>query len=149
MTRTLEQLSEKMKDIDFAMLSTHGDDGTIAARPMSNNREVDYDGDAWFFADEGARMIADIQADPAIGLAYQGTSGILGQRPFFLAVEARADLIRDKARFAEHWTDGLERWWPDGIDTPGLVLIRARGRRAHYWDGEEEGELILDGANAG
>ncbi|MEJ5979382.1 pyridoxamine 5'-phosphate oxidase family protein [Novosphingobium sp. PS1R-30] len=143
MTRTIEDLAQKMKDIDFAMLSTHTKGGTIGSRPMSNNREVEYDGDAWFFADDTTLMVADISADPKVSLGYQGSSGILGQRPFFLAVGGKASLVRDKSLFAEHWTKGLERWWPDGIDTPGLVLIKVSGERAHYWDGEDEGEIVL------
>jgi len=143
MTRTLAELSEKMRDIDFAMLSTRTEGGAISARPMSNNREVDYAGDAWFFAEDSTRMVGDIAADANVGLGYQGSSGLLGMRPFFLAIEGHAALVRDKAQFAEHWTSGLERWWPEGIDTPGLVLIRVTGVRAHYWDGEDEGELDL------
>ena len=46
---TLSDISEKMRDIDFAMLSTRTSGGQIAARPMSNNRQVDYDGDNYFF----------------------------------------------------------------------------------------------------
>ena len=143
MAMTIEQLSEKMRDIDFAMLATHTKGGAIGARPMSNNREVDYGGDSWFFAEESTLMVADITADPQVTLTYQGSSGLLGMRPFFLAVEGRASLIRDKAQFEEHWTKGLERWWPDGVDTPGILLIKVSGQRAHYWSGEEEGELIL------
>lgn len=143
MTWTIEDLAKKMKDIDFAMLSTHTDGGAIGSRPMSNNREVDYDGDAWFFADDTTLMVSDIEANARVGLSYKGSSGILGQRPFFLAVEGQASLVRDKQLFAEHWTKGLERWWPDGIETPGLVLIKVSGERAHYWDGEEEGEIII------
>ena len=45
--------------------------------------------------------------------------------------------------FADHWTKDLERWWPDGIETPGIVLIHVRGLCAHYWDGEDEGEIPL------
>jgi general stress protein 26 len=145
MTRTLSELSEKMRDIDFTVLSTRTSGGAIAARPMSNNREVDYDGDAWFFAEETTRMVADIEADPRVGLSYQGTSGFLGMRPFFLAVEGRASLVRDKGLLAEHWTKGLDRWWPDGVETPGLLLIRVSGERVHYWDGEDEGELEIAG----
>ncbi len=44
--KDLSDIAEKMRDIDIAMLSTHSDNGTIAARPMSNNRQVDYDGDS-------------------------------------------------------------------------------------------------------
>lgn len=143
MTLTMRELAEKMRDIDFAMLSTRTSGGAISARPMSNNREVEYDGDAWFFADESTRMVADIEADPQVGLSYQAKSGMLGLRPYFLHVEGRATLVRDKVQFAQHWTSGLERWWPEGIDTPGLLLIRITGERAHYWDGEDEGEVDL------
>ena len=148
MTKTLKELSERMKDIDFAMLATHTKGGAIGTRPMSNNREVDYDGDAWFFTDDSTLMVRDIEADPRVNLSYQGKSGLLGWRPFFLAVEGRATLIRDKAQFAKHWTKGLERWWPAGADTPGLVLLRVTGGRAHYWDGEEEAELTLSTGKA-
>lgn len=147
MSMSLEDLSRKMKEIDFAMLATHTGGGAIGSRPMSNNREVDYDGSAWFFTEETTLMVSDIKADPAVNLSYQGKSGLLGQRPFFLAVEGTAMLISDKAQFEAHWTKGLERWWPQGTQTPGLVLIQVIGERAHYWDGEEEGELLLEGAH--
>ena len=141
MTKTLADLSEKMRDIDFAMLSTHTEGGAIGARPMSNNRQVDWDGDAYFFALDDARMVSDIASDAKVGLSYLGKSGLLGQRPFFVAVEGDAALIRDKARFAEHWTSDLDRWFEQGVDTPGLVLIEVRAQRVHYWDGEDEGEI--------
>ena len=146
MTRSLKELSEKMKDIDFAMLATHTKGGAIGARPMSNNREVDFDGDAWFFAEDSTLMVTDIETDPSVNLSYQGKSGLLGQRPFFLTVEGRAVIVRDKTQFADHWTKGLARWWPDGIDTPGLVLIRVSSQRIHYWDGEDQGELDVAAA---
>ena len=139
--KSLADLAEKMKDIDFAVLSTRTANGAIAARPMSNNREVEFDGDAYFFTCDETRTVADIQRDPQVGLAYQAKSGILGVRPFFLTVEGRAEIIRDKARFAEHWTKDLDRWFKEGIDTPGLTLLKVAAERMHYWDGYEEGEL--------
>jgi general stress protein 26 len=141
--KSLAELAEKMKDIDFAVLSTRTRSGAIAARPMSNNRQVDYDGDSYFFTCDETGTVADIEGDPQVGLAYQAKSGILGVRPFFLTIEGRAELVRDKARFAEHWTKDLDRWFKQGIDTPGLTLIRVAARRLHYWDGYDEGELVL------
>ncbi len=85
--RSLADLAEKMRDIDFAMLSTRTAGGAIGARPMSNNREVDYDGDSYYFAYDDALMIADILADRHVGLSFQGKSGLIRQRPFFVAVE--------------------------------------------------------------
>ena len=140
---TRDQLAEKMRDLDFCLLSTTAADGSVAARPMSNNREVAFDGDSWFFSDDSARLVSEIAAAPQVGLGFQGKAGLLGMRPLFIAIEGAGELIRDKAQFAAHWTDGLERWWPDGIDTPGLVLIKVHAKRAHYWDGEDEGEATL------
>jgi general stress protein 26 len=146
MTRTLADIAEKMRDIDFTMLSTRAEDGTIGARPMSNNRDVAYDGDSWFFTAADTRMAADIARDPQVGLTLQGKAGMLGLRPFFVAVEGRAELIRDKARFAAHWNGDLDRWFAQGIDTPGLVLIGVHAERVHVWDGAEEGEVALQAA---
>ncbi|HEX7874512.1 MAG TPA: pyridoxamine 5'-phosphate oxidase family protein [Sphingobium sp.] len=142
--KTITDLAEKMKDIDFAMLSTHSPGGTIGARPMSNNRDVDYDGDSWFFTTDDTQMVADIGRDPQVGLSFQGKAGLLGLRPFFIAVEGRAELIRDKAQFAAHWTKDLDGWFKQGVDSPGLVLIKVHAASAHYWDGEEEGEVLID-----
>lgn len=147
MTKTLPEISEAMRDIDFCTLSARAADGSIGARPMSNNREVSFAGDAWFFTYEDARMVDDIAREGKVGLAYQGKPGLLGgvigKPGIFIAVESDADLVRDKAQFAAHWDKGLDRWFPQGTDTPGLVMIRARARRIHYWDGENEGEVPL------
>lgn len=142
-TKTLDDISTIMRDVDFAMLSTRSEGGQIGARPMSNNRQVDYDGDSHYFALDDTRSVTDIARDPAVGLAFQAKSGLLGLRPVFLAVEGHAELIRDRARFAEHWTTDLDRWFERGIDTPGLVLIEIHAVRVHYWDGEDEGEVAL------
>ena len=142
--KNIAELAEKMKDIDFAILSTRSEGGAIAGRPMSNNREVDFNGDAIFFTCDDARSVADIRRDPQVGLAYQAKAGMLGMRPFFLTVEGRAELVQDKAHFAEHWTSDLDRWFDQGIDTPGLTLIKVVAERVHYWDGYEEGEIKVE-----
>lgn len=143
MPKTLADIAKAMKDIDFAMLNSKAEDGSIGARPMSNNGDVDYDGDSWFFTTDDTRMVADIGRDPHVGLSFQGKSGMLGMRPFFVAVEGRADIVRDKATFEAHWVPDLERWFKQGVDTPGLVMIHVRAERLHYWDGEDEGEVAV------
>lgn len=138
---TLSDVSEKVRDIDFAMLLTCTESGEIAGRPMSNNRDVEYDGDSFFFASDEARSVTDIERHPQVALSYTGRKGLLGQPPVFIIVQGEAELIRDKAQFQAHWVKDLERWFTEGPDTPGLVLIKVHASRVHYWDGENEGEL--------
>ncbi|WP_112383007.1 pyridoxamine 5'-phosphate oxidase family protein [Sphingomonas carotinifaciens] len=138
---TLKDLSAKMAKLDFAMLVT-GNDGT-SARPMSNNGDVDYRGDSYFFSYRDTRKVADIQAGPRVLLSYTGAVGMLGGPPLFVAVEGRATLIEDKAQFADHWTKDLDRYFPEGVDTPGIVMIAVHAKRIRYWDGQDEGEIAL------
>ena len=140
---TIKDLAKKIADIDFTMLVTKAAEGQIAARPMSNNGDVEYDGDSWFFAFEDTNAVKEIEADPRVALTLQGKGGLLGKPPIFIAVEAKAELIRDKAVFEEHWQSELERWFKQGVDTPGLVLIKAHASRITYWDGEEEGTVTV------
>ena len=143
MTKTLEDLAKTMKDIDFTLLSTRAEGGQIAARPMSNNGDVEYTGDSWFFAMEDTTAVKDIERDSRVGLTLQGNKSLLGAPGIFIAIEGQGQIIRDKAQFEEHWVKDLERWFKDGVDTPGLVLIKARADRIHYWDGEDQGEVSL------
>ena len=61
---SLQEISEKMRDIDFAVLVTRTDGGALAGRPMSNNRDVEYGGDSYFIALDETRMVGDIRRDP-------------------------------------------------------------------------------------
>jgi general stress protein 26 len=140
---TLQELAKKMAGIDFAMLSTHTQDGSVAARPMSNNGDVEYDGDSFYFTYENARTVGDIERDANVGLSFQGAKGLFGKPPLFVSVEGKAELIRDKAQFEAHWTKELDYWFKQGIDTPGIVLIKVHAVRVHYWDGEDEGEVPM------
>ena len=140
---TVADLSEKMRDIDFAMLSTQTEGGAVASRPMSNNGDVEYEGDSFFFSYDSARTVTDIGRTPQVGLTFTGSKGLLGKPPIFIAIEGMAELIRDKAAFADHWVADLESWFPQGVDTPGLVLIKVHAKRIHYWNAPDEGELTV------
>jgi len=145
---TLKEVSEKMRDIDFTILSTRTAGGAISGRPMSNNRQVEYDGDNYFFTCDDHGAVKDIEGDPNVALNYQSKSGVLGMKPFFITIEGRAELIKAKDRFAEHWTKDLESWFKQGVDTPGLTMIKVHAQRLHYWDGYDQGEIKLENAES-
>jgi general stress protein 26 len=135
--KSLADIAERIKEIDFAMLTTVASDGGIASRPMSNNQDVEYDGDSYYFTSDEADMVSEIAANSNVGLTFHGEGA------FFIAVAGHAELIRDKAAFEEHWTSDLDEWFEDGVDTPGLVLIKVHADRLHYWDGEDSGEIVV------
>jgi len=78
MTMTLPELSKKMQGIDFSMLFTRAANGAMAGRPMSNNGDVEYDGDSYFFTSEKASMVQDIARDPIVALSLAVSKGLLG-----------------------------------------------------------------------
>lgn len=139
----LRDLSKQMRDIDFVMLQTRTEGGHIAGRPMSNNQDVEFDGDSYFFLTQDSRTFADVRKDPHVNMAMQGKSGFLGAPHLFISIEGEAEIILDRALLEKHWTPDLERWWKDGIDTPSLALLKVHATRIHYWDGEDEGEIKL------
>lgn len=57
---SLDDLSKKMAKLDFTMMATRSPNGTLTARPMSNNGDVEYRGDSYFFAYQNSRTIAEI-----------------------------------------------------------------------------------------
>jgi general stress protein 26 len=141
--KSLADLAAKMRGLDIAMLSTKTAGGEIASRPMSNNGDVDYDGDSYFFTWGTSRVVVDIEGDDRVGLAFSVEPGLFAGGGLFVAVEGRAQVIRDKVQFVEHWVPDLEAWFDKGVDTPNLVLIKVHAKRIKYWEGEDEGEVTL------
>lgn len=133
--KTLADIAKDMRRIDIAILSTLTPGGAIAGRPMSNKKDVDFDGDTYFFADGSTEVAAEIAANPHVGLGYQG------KHHLYIAVTGKAELIREKASFAEHWNSDLDKWFEDGIDTPSLTMIRVKAEELKYWDGKDHGEV--------
>ena len=134
--RSLARIAEKLKSIDVAMLVTKtGADGAIAARPMSNNKDVsESDGTTYHFATDDGRIDDDLKRSDECGATY--SSG-----EFYCAVQGTGKLHRDRAVLEKHWVEDLEKWFENGLDTDGLVLIEVSPRRIAWWEGREQGEL--------
>jgi general stress protein 26 len=123
----LAAVAERMRDLDICMLTTRSDDG-LATRPMSNNGQVEYDGDTWFFARRDSAKVREIEADPSIALGYIAT-----ERGTWIAIEAEATIEDDADEKRARWFEDLRRWFEDGPDDPEVVLIRAAATRVQAW----------------
>ena len=139
----ISELSRKLSKIDFCMLNTHDPAGQINSRPMSNNGDVEYDGDSWFFSYEDTKKVQDIVKDSSVTLTFTAPPGIHIKRGIIVCVNGKASMIRESDEFDAHWTSGLDRWFPQGADTPRIVLIKVSARTIEFWDGEENGKIEL------
>lgn len=133
-----KMLAEIMKDIDICMMTTVGTYGHLHSRPMSNNRNVTWDGDTWFFSRSDSSQVREIERDANVNLAYSVPDKIL-----FVSVTGRGDILKDDKKKKELWYDELERWFPEGPEDNDIVLIRVKGRKAYYWGKDGDGELEL------
>jgi general stress protein 26 len=138
---SLSELADKMAHIDIAILTTRMAGGQLAGRPMSNNGDVKYSGESYFFTYEDTHTVEDIERDANVGLAYQGSAKLFHSTKFYVFVEGKASLIRDKAAFRKHWTPDLDKWFEDGIDTPGVVMIKVKADMIRFWDGWKNGTV--------
>ncbi|MGB6230925.1 MAG: pyridoxamine 5'-phosphate oxidase family protein [Litorimonas sp.] len=134
---TIADIAKTMAKIDKAMLVTrHGDDS--AARPMSNNKDVEFDGDTYFFTTADTTTVEDIKAHDRVSVTYQDTD-----EDTYIALSGTAKLHTARETLEKHWKDELDAWFDNGLDTDGLTLIAVNADRVHYWIGREGGEIVL------
>jgi general stress protein 26 len=138
-SQSITRIAKMMADLDFCMLTTKSEDGYLRSRPMSNNGEVEFDGDVWFFSAADSRKVADIEADPLVELTYSDP-----ERMLFISMSGEAAIVKDVAKKRELWVEDLERWFEDGPDSEDVVLIKVTASVVACWDGEKDEEITLD-----
>lgn len=131
----LSDISKKMRKMDICMMSTAASNGTITSRPMSNNGDVEYDGNSYFYSYEEAEVIKELKENDNLNLSFQGDD------EFYIAISGESKLITDKKILKEHWVPSLNEWFKDGVFTPGIILIHVKAKSIKYWHNEEQGEV--------
>lgn len=132
-TPSKKTVAETMKDMDLCMMTTHGAYGWLVSRPMSNNRQVDWTGDSYFFTRSDTRKVRDVERDPKVTLDFQG-EGV------WLTVRGTATLHDDEELMQEHWTDDIEKWFGGSLEEgrKELLLIKVSAKYAEFY-GRDEG----------
>lgn len=123
-----EKLTDLIKDARIGMLVTINAEGEMESRPMAV-QEAEFDGDLWFFAYEDSGVCRDIEARPHVNVAI-GDS----KHQSWVSVSGKASLVRDREKAEELWSPLYHTYFPDGLETPGLVLIKVYAESAQYWD---------------
>ena len=128
----LGRLREIVKAVDICMLTTVGERGDLHSRPMSNNRDVEFDGDLWFFTYGSSLKVDEVNQDSKVNASFADVDNQL-----YASLTGRAEVVRDRAKIEELWKPELKAWFPEGVDTPDIALLKVSVERAEYWDGSQ------------
>ncbi len=130
----IEKLKELTEGIDFCMLTTV-DAGQLRSRPMST-QELDEHGNLWFFTSEQTHKVEEIEKDDRVNAAYSKP-----EDDTFVSVSGRATVEKNRAKIEELWDPILKAWFPEGLDSPDLCLLKVDIESAEYWEAES-GKLV-------
>jgi general stress protein 26 len=135
-TEEFTAVAAAMAKIEFCMMQTVGEHG-INTRPMSNNGEVQYDGDNWFFARSSSAKIAEIARDHRVQLTFADHNG-----PSFISVWGSGTVVTDIDLKKKLWHKSLERWFENGPEDSEVCLIKVSAHRIQAWG--RLGDFVLE-----
>ena len=125
----LAKVRDMIKGIDIGMLTTMHESGTLRSRPMSVNGEVEFDGDLWFFTYGESPKVKEIEGDARVNVAFSDP-----KNQTYVSLSGTASLVRDKEKIKELFQPSLNAWFPQGVDTPDIALLKINVEGAEYWD---------------
>lgn len=127
----LERLAGLISDIQFTMLTTVSDDGSIHSRPMATQKldEKNFNGTLWFFSKKSSHKNHCIEKDQHVNLAYANPS-----KQRYVSISGRANIVEDRSKMQELWNPTLKAWFPEGLMDPELSLISVNIESAEIWD---------------
>jgi general stress protein 26 len=126
---TLEALGKRIQDIRSAMLTTLDEAGQPWSRPMIT-REMDEQGNLWFFTKRDSAKAKNIATNKLVNVAYAKPEDAL-----YVSVTGVATLVDDMDKKKTLWNPFVKAWFPEGLDDPDLVLLKVTPERAEYWQG--------------
>lgn len=124
------KLWELIKDIRFAMFTTHHTNGHLHSRPMTTqNRPIDEDSTLWFFMSRANGPVDDIRNDPSVNVVYADPG-----KDSYVSVSGNAQVVDDTARKEQMWSKMNDAWFPHGPTDPDVALVEVKIVHANYWD---------------
>ena len=128
-----EKLSDLIKDIRFAMFTTHKrDGGHLHSRPMTTqNKHIDDDA-LWFFMSRSGDPVAEFEGDDQVNVSYADPGA-----DTYVSVSGIAEVVEDPMKKQALWNQAAQAWFKGGVDDPDLALVRVRIEHADWWDVKE------------
>lgn len=124
----IEKIRELAKNANICHFVTNLSTTPLSARPMATQK-VDDEGNIWFLSHKDSDKNTDIRSDDRVQLFYSDNG-----RYEYLSVYGTAEILFDKEKIHEMWTDFAKAWFPDGEDDPNISLLKVKPEDGYYWD---------------
>jgi general stress protein 26 len=131
---SLDELRRLLAQFDTAMLVTVSPQRQVHARPMEVQEPSRLPGcDLWFVTAEETDKVHDIEREAQVGVTcYRALDAA------WLAISARAEVLRDRTLVERLWRPSWKVWFPEGPNGgPPIAILRLSVERAEY--GEPRG----------
>jgi general stress protein 26 len=124
----IAKVGELIKDIKMAMLTTEAEDGLLHSRPMAT-QQAPFDGTLWFFTGSSSGKVNQLEWNPEVNLSYAQPSEMK-----YVSISGNGEVVHDRAKMQELWSDLYKAWFPQGLDDPDLCLLKVEVSSAAYWE---------------
>src|ERR1700722_4756021 len=131
-----KKISELVKGIHIAMLTTVAKDGTMSSRPMAIQDEP-FNGTLWFLTRSTSEKIDEIQQDQYVTLTFTEPKDSK-----YITLKGRASVDQNRAKIKELWNPLYKAWFPRGQDDPEIAVLRIDVSEADFWEANSS-KLIM------
>lgn len=121
----LEKLGELLKCADIVMMTTMDEDDRLVSRPMSLLK-MDIEGVLWLFSSLHSEKLKQIDR---INLCLSKE-----ESSRYVSIAGHGEISHDRALMRKLWTPFMKPWFPDGVESPELALLKVTPQTVEYWD---------------
>jgi general stress protein 26 len=130
--RDQDKLGRLIKDIRFAMFTTHKPQGHLHSRPMTTQNKRITDDSLWFFMSRSGDSVAAFEDDDQVNVSYADP-----RSDTYVSVSGVAHVVEDMGMKQALWNKAAEAWFKGGVDDTDLALVQVRIEHADWWDVKE------------
>jgi general stress protein 26 len=124
----LRQIYAKIEGINYAMITSTGQDGLLRSRPMPTTK-AEHNGELWFFIYDESDKAKEVARNAQVNLSYSDNSNAT-----HVSISGIARVVQDRQRMERLWNPLFRSWFPKALDEPGIALLCVTIEEVEFWD---------------
>jgi general stress protein 26 len=124
----IEKIKEMVGGGQIVMFCCNLETIPFDVTPMST-QQVEEDGTIWFYSSKNSERNSLVKKDERVQLVYGNKNST-----DYLSIFGTAEVLENKEKAKELWSNFAKIWFPKGPEDPNLSLIRFQPSEGHYWD---------------